>query len=34
MPDEPYYTLVIETYYESSSGLHGDVHVKANSSPA
>jgi hypothetical protein len=28
MPDEPYYTLVVETYYESGSGLHGDEHVR------
>jgi hypothetical protein len=28
MPDEPYYTLIVETYYESGSGLHGDVHVR------
>jgi hypothetical protein len=28
MPDEPYYTLIVETYYESGSGLHGDIHVR------
>jgi hypothetical protein len=28
MPDEPYYTLIVETYHESGSGLHGDVHVR------
>src|ERR1700694_4680973 len=28
MPDEPYYTIVVETYRISGSGLHGDVHVR------
>ena len=28
MPDEPYYTLIVETYRESGSGLHGDIHVR------
>jgi hypothetical protein len=28
MPDEPYYILVVETYRESGSGLHGDIHVR------
>jgi len=28
MPDEPYYAVVVETYYESGSGLHGDIHVR------
>jgi hypothetical protein len=28
MPDEPYYTLIVETYHESGSGLHGDIHVR------
>jgi hypothetical protein len=28
MPDEPYYTVVVETYRISGSGLHGDIHVR------
>lgn len=28
MPDEPYYTLIVETYRETGSGLHGDIHVR------
>ena len=28
MPDEPYYTIVVETYRISGSGLHGDIHVR------
>lgn len=28
MPDEPYYTLIVETYRERGSGLHGDIHVR------
>lgn len=28
MPDEPYILIVVETYIESGSGLHGDVHVR------
>jgi hypothetical protein len=27
-PEEPYIRLVVETYYESGSGLHGDIHVR------
>jgi hypothetical protein len=27
MPDESYYTLIVETCYESGGGLHGDIHV-------
>jgi hypothetical protein len=28
MPDEPYYTIIVETYRISGSGLHGDIHVR------
>lgn len=28
MPGEPYYTIVVETYRISGSGLHGDIHVR------
>lgn len=28
MPDEPYEWLIVETYIESGSGLHGDIHVR------
>ena len=28
MPEEPYFTLIVETYRESGSGLHGDIHVR------
>jgi hypothetical protein len=28
MPDEPYYTIVVETYRISGAGLHGDIHVR------
>lgn len=28
MPDEPYIWLIVETYRESGSGLHGDIHVR------
>jgi len=27
-PEERYYTVVVETYRESGSGLHGDIHVR------
>jgi hypothetical protein len=27
-PEEPYIRIIVETYYESGSGLHGDVHVR------
>jgi hypothetical protein len=27
-PEEPYILIVVETYHESSSGLHGDLHVR------
>jgi hypothetical protein len=27
-PEEPYYTIVVETYRISGPGLHGDVHVR------
>lgn len=27
-PMEPYVECVVETYYESGSGLHGDIHVR------
>jgi hypothetical protein len=27
-PEEPYIRVVVETYYESGSGLHGDIHVR------
>jgi hypothetical protein len=27
-PEEPYYTIVVETYRISGSGLHGDIHVR------
>ena len=26
MPDEPYYTIIVETYRISGSGLHGEIH--------
>jgi hypothetical protein len=28
MPDEPYVWLIVETYRERGSGLHGDIHVR------
>jgi hypothetical protein len=28
MPEEPYYTIIVETYRISGSGLHGDIHVR------
>jgi hypothetical protein len=28
MPDEPYYTIIVETYRISGAGLRGDVHVR------
>ena len=28
MPEEPYIQIVVETYIESGSGLHGDIHVR------
>jgi hypothetical protein len=28
MPEEPYYTIVVETFRKSGSGLHGDIHVR------
>ncbi len=28
MPDEPYFTIVVETYLVSGAELHGDVHVR------
>ena len=28
MPEEPYYTIVVETYRVSGSSLHGDIHVR------
>jgi hypothetical protein len=27
-PKEPYRTVVVESYRESGSGLHGDVHIR------
>ncbi len=27
-PTEPYIRIVVETYIESGSGLHGDIHVR------
>ena len=27
-PEEPYILIVVETYHESGSGLHGDLHVR------
>ena len=27
-PDEPYYTIIVETFRISGSGLHGDIHVR------
>lgn len=27
-PREPYRTVVVESYHESGSGLHGDVHIR------
>jgi hypothetical protein len=27
-PQEPYIRMVVETYRESGSGLHGDIHVR------
>jgi hypothetical protein len=27
-PEEPYILMVVETYLESGSGLHGDLHVR------
>jgi len=28
MPDEPYYTIIVETVRIRGSGLHGDIHVR------
>jgi hypothetical protein len=28
-PEEPYIELIVETYYESGAGLHGDIHVRS-----
>lgn len=27
-PEEPYIRIVVETYIERASGLHGDIHVR------
>jgi hypothetical protein len=27
-PEEPYIRVIVETYRESGSGLHGDIHVR------
>ena len=27
-PEEPYYTIVVETHRISGSGLHGSIHVR------
>jgi len=27
-PEEPYIEIIVETYYESGGGLHGDIHVR------
>lgn len=27
-PEEPYIRMIVETYAESGSGLHGDLHVR------
>lgn len=27
-PQEPYIRIIVETYIESGSGLHGDIHVR------
>ena len=27
-PEEPYYTIVVETHRISGSGLHGGIHVR------
>ncbi len=27
-PDEPYIRIIVETYYETGGGLHGNVHVR------
>jgi hypothetical protein len=27
-PEEPYIRIIVETYYESGSGLHGSIHVR------
>jgi len=27
-PEEPYIRIIVETYIESGSGLHGDIHVR------
>jgi hypothetical protein len=27
-PEEPYILIVVETYHEIGSGLHGDLHVR------
>jgi hypothetical protein len=27
-PEEPYIRIIVETYHESGSGLHGDLHVR------
>lgn len=27
-PTEPYIRIIVETYRESGSGLHGDIHVR------
>jgi hypothetical protein len=33
-PEEPYILIVVETYLESGSGLHGDLHVRPISGQA
>jgi hypothetical protein len=27
-PEEDYHSIIVETYRESGSGLHGDIHVR------
>jgi hypothetical protein len=27
-PEEPYIRIIVETYHESGSVLHGDIHVR------
>lgn len=27
-PEEPYIEFIAETYYETGSGLHGEIHVR------
>ena len=31
MPEEPYIWLIVETYRERGSGLHGDIHALGRS---